>query len=192
MATLNLSEITFQSLFFQPMATVPLTGGQVPLLNTSLLEISLSQADLDILKLSSMVCTYRGNCYISFTADLVEDMNANAAVAVEDTFPGFLVVEYLRDTIAPELLNFDLDLAIGTLTLEFNEPIDLESIQYERIVFQGVQNISNETDIETFPLSEPQNMTPTPPSLLSFQVLSQMWHSIPMMSLKFLPRMLFL
>ena len=158
--TLNLSTIALQSLFANPISTYQLTGGSTPQANTSILQISLDQLDLDALKLQSQLCNYRGNCYISFTADLVEDMNSNDVLAVDNAFPGYLVVNYTRDTIPPSLIAFDLNLAVGTLTLEFSEPIDVDSIQYPDIVLQGVEdtNAPNITDIVSFPLSEPESV----------------------------------
>ena len=148
--TLQLSDITLQSLFTNPIATIRLTGGSVPAENTSILVISFDQADLDSLKLAQYVCTYRGNCYINFTSALVEDMSSNPAVAVTDDFPGFISVNFISDTIQPEVVAFDLDLELGILLLELSEPLDTESIVLSEIVLQGAQNASNDMQ---FPLS---------------------------------------
>ncbi len=157
--TLNFSSISFRSLFADPISSVMLTGGSVPSENTSRLEISLSQDDLDSLKLNSMVCAFRGNCYISFTEELVEDMNSNIASPILDVFPGFLVTSFIRDETNPSLIAFDLNLAQSYITLDFSEPINLESINFPRLILQGVRNASNTTDPVMFLVERPFNVT---------------------------------
>ena len=153
--TFNISDITLQSLFANPISTVPLTSGSIPLVNTSLLELSFDQNDLDAVKLNSQVCVFRGNCYISFTSALIEDVNGNLVEPAGNSFPGFLAARFIPDSIRPELLAFDLDLELGTAQFEFSEPIDYESIVFEDIAFQGVQNSSeNITATILFPLSD--------------------------------------
>ena len=95
--TLDLTAVTFQSLFANTEDTVRLTGGTVPARNTSTIVIQLDQADLDALKLDTAVCAFRGNCYVSITSSFAEDMNGNNLTSVEQVFPGFLVSDFVRD-----------------------------------------------------------------------------------------------
>ena len=156
--SLDFTAITFQSLFANTDDNVILTSGTVPAVNTSTIVIQLDQADLDALKLDSAVCVFRGNCYVSITSSFAEDMNGNNLTSVEQTFPGFLVVDFVRDEIKPQLLAFDLDLALGTLLLEFSEPVDYMQIDFSAVRLQGVEDTFNTTDLVVFPLSADQEI----------------------------------
>ena len=142
--TLNLTHITFQSLFTNPTSTVELTGGDVPAINTSILEITLGQADLDRIKMDQFVLAYRGNCYISFTSHLVEDMNSNQVFPSREDFPGYIAQNFTMDTTDPVLEEFDSDLMVVTLLLSFSEPVDLGSYFVDEITLQGAENASND------------------------------------------------
>ena len=109
-------------MFTSPFESLALSGGNISDQNTSTIVIQLSQADLDALKLETYVCSMRGNCYVSITSQFADDMNGNPTAAVEQVFPGFLVVDFIRDQIQPELSAFDLNLEEGILVLEFSEP----------------------------------------------------------------------
>ena len=99
-ASLNFSALSLKTLFdISPLERVRFTGGSVPQVNTSVLNISLSSTDLDAIKLASEVCTYRGDCYIDFDANFITDMNDNRVTPIQSTFPGFLVQMFQRDTI---------------------------------------------------------------------------------------------
>ncbi|XP_065888524.1 uncharacterized protein [Dysidea avara] len=143
--TLNFSALTLQSLFTNPiLPTVTLIGGEVPLINTSLLIISLTDEDLDTLKNNPFTCTYRGNCYVTFTSDFVEDMGRTAAQPTGSTFPGFLVQSLIDDDRQPTLLYFDLNMENETLVLGFDEAIDFDEIDVTQITLQGSQNATSE------------------------------------------------
>jgi len=143
--TLNFSALTLQSLFTNPiLPTVTLTGGEVPSVNTSLLIILLTDEDVDALKNNQFTCTYRGNCYITFTSNFVEDMGGFAAQSTGSTFPGFLVQSLIDDDRQPMLLYFDLDMENETLVLAFDEAIDFDEIDVTQITLQGSENATSE------------------------------------------------
>ena len=150
-STINFIALTLQSLFTDPiLPTVTLTGGQVPPVNMPLLVITLIDNDLDALQNTQYTCSNRGNCYVRFTSNFVQDMSGNPAQAIGDDFPGFLVQEIIEDNQSPMLLYFDLDMEEETLTLNFNEAIDVGEVDLTQITLQGNQNASREMQ---FPLT---------------------------------------
>ena len=144
--TFNFTDIVFQSLFTNPTSGVRLMQGSILSENTSTIELTLGQDDLDQIKMDQYVCAYRGNCYISFTSALVEDMNSNKIVPAGDDFPGFIALGYTRDVTRPKLEAFDLDLTNNSLLLSFSEPVDLGSLMVDEIVLQGSDNVSLNSD----------------------------------------------
>ncbi|KAL5489590.1 hypothetical protein EMCRGX_G018700 [Ephydatia muelleri] len=123
-------------------AHLGLTGGTIPSLNTSYLNITLTSQDLDAIKQEPNVCSYRGNCYLLFDSTLVSDMSGNSITPVDGSFPGFNVQQYIPDTTNPILLAFDLNMQVALLTLYFSEPVDVPYIDVTEIGLQGSQNVS--------------------------------------------------
>uniref|UniRef100_A0A1X7V1F8 Uncharacterized protein n=1 Tax=Amphimedon queenslandica TaxID=400682 RepID=A0A1X7V1F8_AMPQE len=148
LATINFTSLVLKNFYMSPLGIVNITGGDIPDVNTSTLNISLTDDDIDSLKLAPYVCTYIGNCYVDFGDSFIEDMNGNQISPVLDTAPGFIVQSYQADTIKPELVAFDLDLLNGLLYLQFSEPVDIGSIRISDVTLQGADNVTDEeTDL---------------------------------------------
>ena len=111
---------------------------------------TLTDSDLDTLQNARFTCSNRGNCYVTFTSDFVQDMSGISAQPVGNVFPGFLVEELIQDDQSPVLLYFDLDMDAETLTLKFDEAIDITEVDLTQITLQGDQNASSEMQ---FPLT---------------------------------------
>ena len=50
-------------------------------------------------------------------------------------------------------------MALGTLLLEFSEPVEYNQIDFTAIRLQGVEDTFNTTDLVVFPLSENQDVS---------------------------------
>ena len=88
--------------------------------------LSLESSDFDMLKLQNNLCTNISNCYLYYTGAFVEDFGGNS-IAKYNYFTGYLLHNLTLDTTGPSLTACNLDLSLGQLSLEFDEPIDASS-----------------------------------------------------------------
>ena len=94
--------------------------------------ITLSAMDSNALKNSSFA-TSPSNTFISIDSRTIEDLAfvPNPVAEVNTTSP--LSGAFTEDTSSPEFIGFDLNIDTDTLTLTFNEPIDLSSVRFTDI-----------------------------------------------------------
>ena len=137
--------ITLQNLFEPPHVQFNLTGGISTQTSITTIALNLSMEDIAGLKRETRICTYRGNCYIVASPDLIMDNAGNNFSGVEQREPGIIVQRYIFDNQNPILTSFDLDLDSNQLMLIFSEPIDLDSFEVTGFTIQAspVANISD-------------------------------------------------
>ena len=148
--TLNISQITLQSTRNRASDTqwVTLTMGELPLHSHSSsndfhsLVVDLGQIDTDRIKAMTRLATSRDNTFITFSSDLLEDMNRNPIVPIS-TSDAQQVKTFYEDLVPPRLLSFDLDLNTGRVILTFSEAINASSLQVSAISFQSQRNSTN-------------------------------------------------
>ena len=140
--TFNPQHITLQNLFEPPHEQLNLTGGNFTELTHYSVQVELSMPDLSSLKRDSDICTYRGNCYITASTELLQDIAGNSFAGVPLTEPGVIVREYIRDDLQPQLESFDLDLNSNQLKLVFDEPIDIDTLDVTRLTLQAESSVS--------------------------------------------------
>eukprot|EP00117_Sycon_ciliatum_P048414 scpid34370/ scgid34477/ len=132
--TFTPTAIVLRSLFEVPRENYTLTGGTlVTTLNSSIVVLNLTQADLDAIKNDANLCSRRSNCYFAASSSLVQDMAGNSFSAITDGPPGFIVQQLVDDNNAPQLVLFDLDINTGVLLLSWSEPVRSSSLRPERI-----------------------------------------------------------
>ena len=144
--TLNINEISFQNSETRDEGSevVTLQMGSLPLFTQSftddyhILVLKLGERDTNAIKAFTDLATHENNTYISLTADLINDMNANPVVEISP-FDAKRVREFYNDFVSPELLEFTLDLNTGELLLTFSETINASSLQVEEIVLQNTR-----------------------------------------------------
>jgi len=138
--TLNFDNLSLQSSPFNDKITVvvPLSDGSCNNgCNTGRnVTLSLEPSDLDRLKLENSVCTYISNCYLYHTDTFIKDFGGNT-IAKHNYCIDYFLKNLTLDTIPPSLTTCGLDLSWNTLSLEFDEPIDVTSFNPSGI------NISN-------------------------------------------------
>ena len=135
-------------------ASYTLTGGVIAETDhTYLVQILLTDTDLNAIKFDTNLATVFPDSRVTFTANLVTDMNKNPVTPI--TMDN-LISEYLyyQDRKEPELNTFDLDLNEGTLSLHFSETVNSETLDATQVTLLSRANASMNT---TFTFSEETN-----------------------------------
>ena len=123
-----------------------LSGGERLTYFTSLVvDFRLLATDLNVIKVDTGLFTSLENSFIGFVYSLISDMNANAIVA--DNI-GLRATEFYEDFIKPNLVSFNLNLNTHFLSLNFDETINVDSLNISEITIQS-QNDSGDTWILT-------------------------------------------
>jgi len=73
-----------------------------------------------------------------FASNTVTDINGNALTPRETT-----ILIYIPDTTPPQLSSLDIDLSYGNVTLHFNEPVVILSIDPRAITIQNNLSVSD-------------------------------------------------
>ncbi|EGD82839.1 hypothetical protein PTSG_11402 [Salpingoeca rosetta] len=135
------TRITLQSFFESPEASYTLTGGRVlggyhsgP--GSTVVLIALSTSDLNAVKSNPDICRARSTCYLSATAGVVDDLNANSAHPISETEPFVAAQAFVTDTTAPGLVSFGIDIEAGTVALTLDESIDSVSLHATGMTLQ--------------------------------------------------------
>ena len=136
-SSLNFTAITIQETYNNPLYSLPLRGGFTT--DEDGTEISFILVDRDRLSLaaSDRLCTYHGDCYISFTSDLVTDMVSIPITASSEMPFGYQVESYGEDNTPPALVNFTIYMDNSSLVLTFNESVSITSFDPTGITIQG-------------------------------------------------------
>ena len=148
--TVNVSAVNVTAITLQSNATTEdssvhfytLTDAPAPLGSSSsspngvAVEINIGEEDSNAIKFLTSLAQSPESTYVSLTEFAVADMNGNMVVAVEP-LNATLVDGYLPDVTGPILRDFTLNLTSERLTLTFDETIDFDSIQPDRITLQN-------------------------------------------------------
>ena len=124
--TLNLAEFVIQN---DPDVLV--ATGSVALAttrasgNSASYAITLSRKDINNLKLNPLVATSASDTFLVFSNGSVLDMLGNPIIGIS---MGIAPVTFIPDTTGPFLESYDLDFGLGTLNMNFSEPIDNSTV----------------------------------------------------------------
>ena len=103
----------------------------------------LSNADVVELQSRPNLATSQMNTYLVLTAstgvDLSYQQNPVQAITINNALQANA---YISDFAPPQLQSFDLDLDANQLTLYFNEPVFLDSLDFSRLTLQSTSNSS--------------------------------------------------
>ena len=101
--------------------------------------VDLSSSDTNEIKQRMGLATSLADSFISLTAQAIENQVRLAIIAI---LPGRAkqAAAYTPDTNSPSLSAFNLSLAAGQLTLEFNETVNISSLQPTELVLQSAAN----------------------------------------------------
>lgn len=149
-ATIQLTSLRFQS---QEMpindeySEYTLTGSSATSMNSDILEIELDRTDLNALKLDRLLCTRKFDCFVRFTSSFINDTSGNPVMEVSNTLEPDRThnpIDLVRDTAGPIVISFNLDLEMGLLAIDFDEPVNFAVFRTSEISFQDAL-ISNTT-----------------------------------------------
>jgi len=149
--TVDVSRIVFNAFTFQSSAnggtSYQLSSGAVLTANAPVVKVQLSDNDRNGIKLLTGVATSGSNTFLSMAIDGIRDMavvsnGAAAATLATGSFVG--------DTTRPVLLTYVADMNNGTLLLNFNEPVDVATLDVTKLI---LQSHANEAVSDTFRLT---------------------------------------
>ena len=141
-ATIQLTSLRFQS---QEMpindeySDYTLTGSSATSMNSDILEIELDRTDLNAIKLDSLLCTRKFDCFVRFTRGFITDTSSNPVIEVSNTLEPDRThnpIDLIRDTSGPVVIFFNLDLEMGLLAIDFDEPVNFAVFRPNEISFQ--------------------------------------------------------
>lgn len=125
--TPDLTTITLQNAAIGTTSTI-LTGGTFTWIDTDTIEITLNQSDFFDIQENIGLATSILNSYLRIAASSnFQDISGNELTAIVDG-SAIQVINYVADTIAPNLARFDVNMNTGVVRLYFDEPISTSSI----------------------------------------------------------------
>ena len=140
--TLDISQITLQNSRSLPSQNYTLGQGSTSSQNDSVvIEIYLSAADVNEINRQRELASDESNTYLTATELTIRDMNGNYLYPV-GTSEGVRVTNFTRDEIPPQLLEYDLDMDEGLLTLYFTEVVDYASFDPSALTLYGSNDTS--------------------------------------------------
>jgi len=136
-ASLKPARITLQDDKTSRTAQHQLTGGDRVEVSATVLQLNLTQTDLNAIKATAGL-TPATTIYMSLVQGVATDPTPNAARSISAT--DALQGAYVADTKPPSLKQFDLDMDNSLLTMHFSETIDAMSLKPDKLVIQSSKN----------------------------------------------------
>lgn len=138
--TVNFTSINFTSFSIvnsqTPSEIISLSAGNVTNEQDSIIvEFHFTIEDLNTIKRIRSIATSRNDSYITLEYGAILDMNDNPVDAVPQS-GAVMALVFLLDTSHPHLVNFNLDMDMGTLYLTFNETVEASSLNVSEITLQ--------------------------------------------------------
>ena len=109
--------------------------------DSTVITIDLHTSDLNKIKEFSDLATSPDNTYLSVLNNGILDMNSNGLLEIPTTM-AINVTEYFDDKIKPALADFELDMDLGLLTLNFDETVNGTSFMPEQVTLATNSNDS--------------------------------------------------
>ena len=135
-STLQRTHFTIQNDSRLSVSHVTLMMDDVSYLSTyPSLIVNLSDAELNDLKRIIDLATDISDTWLSVETNGVVDTFSLSLVAIEDS-DSLQAVGHTPDTTDPTLIDFDIDLNVGTLTLVFDETVDTSSLNLTQVTLQ--------------------------------------------------------
>ena len=127
--------------------------------NDPVLVIQLNDTDLNYIKSVTDLATILEDTFISIESSAVADMNGNLVEEILYLIP-LQATRYIPDSLSPFLVSFSIDLNSGELFLEFDETVNVSTLNVEEITLQSD------------PLSEPFDQLAFSPGNTTFDTFS--------------------
>ena len=145
-SSLTVSEITLlSSNSSTPVEYWSLNDGLFPVYshsasdNRPVITIQLGSLDSNEIKRLTELATSNTTTFLSLTRLAISDMSGNMVLSI--SYESALQVrEYTEDETPPTLVDFDLDLDSGDLTLEFDETVNASSLILSHLLLQNMSS----------------------------------------------------
>ena len=133
-STLQIDDITIQNLAESPTSEVSLRMSRVNSTDDPLVTVILEFEDLNRVKLDQNLATTDPDTYVALPLGAVMDLAFNA----NPSSPGVhTVTNFTSDSTRPTLRNFMININASMLTLNFDEPVDVQTFHVDQITFQS-------------------------------------------------------
>ena len=141
-STLDVSSISLLSSDNATLSlpNVTLTTSTVVPEDDYIITVELSVDDINRLVLEPSLAVDESTTFLSVAEEAVYDFNENAFNGTESPIP---VTTYVRDSSPPGLVDFIVDMTTRTLTLEFDEPVDVSSLMITKVQLQNFNSASS-------------------------------------------------
>ena len=165
--SLQYTQISFQSSFQAPVAIYTLqfpNNSQVSFDGTTKLFITISENDLNEIKIISVLFTEVSNSFIFLTQSSIQDTFSNP---LNTSNLPIIVTQFTPDVTRPSLDNFDLDMDTNTLTLYLSESVDTSTLDVSNITLQSYYftNTLNNTH-QQYTLQSSTTTSPNGPTIV--------------------------
>ena len=133
-----------------------LSTSTTPSSNGNTISIVLSSGDYNALLLNPSICSSAGTCWITISTAFIKDLSSNPVSAINFVIRGFdlsrIPTSFVKDTIAPNLVGFDLNLDIGRITLSLTNlflvnPCRRHSLHYNLLKMSLALLLLSATDL---------------------------------------------
>lgn len=142
----DFTDVQFLNRLDSATVSVTLSEGFVTPDNIEI-DFRMTQSDLNMVKISQMLCTEVMNCWIQLYSFFINDiamnpfLHSNFLPNAQASFHQPL--SFIPDTTPPVIGNFFVDMNLGKLTLPFSEVVLLNSFSPESVTFLGPREESN-------------------------------------------------
>ena len=104
-------------------------GGSTQSINGQMIIVRITRNDLNDIKRIEDLLVSSQTSYLSFSSELIRDMNNNQVVAIP-TSNALPTEAFTNDTSGPQIVGFDLDMDVGILSIYFQETINIRSVNF--------------------------------------------------------------
>ena len=158
--SLNVTELTFININTNTSYTLqyppPHGGTKVSQINSTIIDVIISNYDLNEIKILTDLATAFPNTYLTMTPNTILDMSGNK---LNTSNLPLQVHHYDNDKTNPVLMEFDLDMNVGILKLYFTETVNVDTLDITYLTFQS--EVSGGTNYTLQSLGEYPNATMT-------------------------------
>ena len=141
--TVNASSLDIRQITLQDNATrnvdFTLTRATTLSEDSTVIRVRFFKEDLHYVKQFEGLFVSHRTSYLVATKTAIADMNSNLLVAIDDG-QAQQVRNYVSDTVRPRLLAFELDMDSATLTLTFDETINVTSLNISELLIRPYQS----------------------------------------------------
>merc|ERR1711988_1334452 len=114
------------------------TGGVVDFAeNKRSCVISLSDEDLDFIKISEQLAVSKNSTHLLHSSEFISDYFGNKITGVTQQSNAIDATSFVEDLVRPRLVSFGLNMDVGTISLSFDEAINASSVRVDQFGFHA-------------------------------------------------------